>query len=130
MRVPLMAVCLVCLSPLAAAQERDVPKDSTRVVITGCVRGRALVAQAPESGEPVGSAFEPGRRFRLAGDGKLLKRLREEKGKLVEVTGLMRANQVSPGSQGMPVAGGRIRIGGTPPVATDPTRSPGRDPLG
>jgi hypothetical protein len=55
--------------------------------------------------------------------------MREEKGKLVEVTGLMRAGQVSPGSQGMPVAGGRIRIGGAPPVSNDPTRNPARDPL-
>lgn len=130
MRALVLAACVASLVVSLGAQERDVPKDSARVVVTGCVKGRSLVVQPPESGEPVGPAFEPRRRLRLAGDGKLLKRMRDERGKLVEVTGLMRAGQVSPGSQGMPVAGGRIRIGGSPPVATDPTRNPARDPLG
>lgn len=113
---------------LVYAQERPVPKDSARVSVTGCVRGHSLIATPRSSTEPTGSRIAPGRRLRLAGNKQLLKDLRTEKRQLVEVTGLMRESQLR--EPGIPIGkGGRIRIGGGPPVARDPSQDPRRDPL-
>ena len=109
------------------AQERSVPKDSTRVSIPGCSKGRTfIVAQNPEH-EPVRSDVEAGRRFRLSGPKKVLNDIKIHEGSMVEVTGLVRTSQLG-GPGGIAIAGGRIRIGGALPQ--DPIYSDARrDPL-
>jgi len=67
----LLALALFSASVLQA-QERKIPKDSSRISIPGCAKGRTfIVAQSPEH-EPVRSDVEPGRRFRLSGPKKVL----------------------------------------------------------
>lgn len=123
----LILVALVLLSSSAAyAQEKKVPKDSSRVSMPGCAKGRTfIVAEVPEH-EPVRSDVEPGRRFRLSGPKKLLNEIRIHEGSMVEVTGLVRTSQLA-GPRGVAIAGGRIRIGGgmpQDPIYADPRRDP------
>ena len=108
------------------AQERKIPKDSSRISIPGCAKGRTfIVAQSPEH-EPVRSDVEPGRRFRLSGPKKVLNDIKVHEGSMVEVTGLVRTGQLA-GPGGVAIAGGRIRIGGANPQA--PISDARRDPL-
>ena len=108
------------------AQERKIPKDSSRVSIPGCSKGRTfIVAQSPEH-EPVRSDVEAGRRFRLSGPKKVLNDIKIHEGSMVEVTGLVRTSQLA-GPGGIAIAGGRIRIGGAlpqDPIYADARRDP------
>ena len=126
MRAIAIAAVLVLAGGLAAAQERDVPKDSERISIPGCARGRSFIVMPRDEIEPVRSDVQTGRRFRLNGPKKLLDEIKKVEANYVEVTGLVRKSQLNQ-SQGIPIAGGRIRIGGTP-VHRDPTADPARDP--
>jgi hypothetical protein len=111
-------------------QERDVPKDSARITVTGCVKGRMLTSVYREEPEPVTTPVEDGRRFRLSGPKKTLSEIQAEADHFVQVTGLVKLSELSPVTQGIPIGGGgRIRIGGGP-VNRDPTQvDPRRDPL-
>jgi hypothetical protein len=112
------------------AQERDIPKDSTRITVTGCVKGRLLTSVRREEPEPVSNPVEDGRRFRLSGPKKTLSEIQAQGAQLVQVTGLVKLSQLSPATQGIPIGGnGRIRLGAGPPNR-DPTGvDPRRDPL-
>ena len=109
------------------AQERDIPKDSERISIPGCARGRTFIVAERSQHEPVRSDIQAGRRFRLSGQKKLLAEIKKQEGTMVEVTGLVRKAQLA-GPGGVPIAGGRIRIGGAvprDPIYGDPRRDPG-----
>ena len=130
MKPCLLTVLLLASASVLSAQEREPPKDSKRLSVTGCVRGRSLIASARMSEEPMSGAVETGRRFRLSAPKKMLAEIRAERGRMVEVTGLVKISQLSPATTGIPLGkSGRIRIGGGPPNR-DPTQvDPARDPL-
>ncbi len=130
MKRTLVFALLLPTGGLLYAQERKPPSDSTRVSVVGCTKGRSLIATARAATEPVSSAVAPGRRFRLSGPKAVLAEIRAKQGQFVEVTGLVRASQLSPSPPGMPLGkSGRIRVGGGP-LNRDPTQvDPRRDPL-
>jgi hypothetical protein len=119
---------LVALGSLSAAQEKPVPKDSTRVTVAGCAKGRAFVVRMREEPEP-SQAVAEGRRFRLEGPKKILEEIKKHEANMVQVTGIVRSSQLSAGG-GVPVTrGGGVRVGGGP-INQDPTKSdPMRDPM-
>jgi hypothetical protein len=107
------------------AQDKKVPADSEELSLPGCSKGRTfIVSEGPEH-EPRQVAVAPGRRFRLEGPKDVLDDIKRREGRLVEVTGLVRKSQVA-GPGGIPIAGGRIRIGG--PMPRSPMSDPARDP--
>ena len=111
---------------LAAQDKPDVPKDSELVSIQGCARDRTFIVGPRSEEQPGTLAIEPGRRFRLNGPKKLLDEIKARQRTVVEVTGLVRKADVT-GTQGVPVFGGRIRIGGAR-APQDPISDPTRDP--
>jgi hypothetical protein len=126
MKRNLLAVAAALASiAVVAAQERPVPKDSSRVSIPGCARDRTfIVGRAPE-GEPVRSDVAPGRRFKMNGAKQTLADIKAHQRGLIEVTGLVRQADLK--ERGIGIAGGRVRIGGGAPQsplgngpATDP----------
>src|SRR5262245_1963158 len=128
MRSFLFVVLVLSASYPLGAQERPVPKDSSRISIPGCAKGRTFIVAARGEAEPVRSDVQPGSRFRLSGSKKLLEEIKkqEKQGSMVEVTGLVRKSQLA-GPGGVPIAGGRIRIGGgvpRDPIYSDPARDP------
>jgi hypothetical protein len=126
MRYLLPAVVLASGILVAAQEERPVPKDSTRITIPGCARGRTFIGAAREGPERSSPQLAPGRRFRLSGPRDVLRDIEKREGSMVEVTGLVRrADLAGPG--GITAGGGRVRIGGGAPQATiggGPARSP------
>src|SRR5436190_13120027 len=102
--MPAILIALLFISgSVLYAQEKKVPKDSSRISIPGCAKGRTfIVAQTPEH-EPVRSDVEAGRRFRLSGSKKTLNEIKIHEGSMVEVTGLVRTSQLS-GPGGVAIA--------------------------
>jgi hypothetical protein len=113
---------------LAGAQERDVPKDSERVSMTGCTRGRTFIVTRRSEPEPVRSDVEPGRRFRLSASKKILEEIKKQEGSFIEVTGLVRTSRLNPPPGVRIGSAGGVQIGvgpvGRDPVASDPRRDP------
>ena len=121
LRAILFATVFSCVVGIVCAQERPVPGDSARVAIPGCVKGTAfIVTKAPEN-QPTQGNIAPGRRFRLSGPKDVLKDIKKHEGRLIEVTGLIRKNDLK-GPGGIGVAGGRVRIGAGVPQS--PTGDP------
>lgn len=120
-RAILFAAVFSCITGILCAQERPVPSDSARVAIPGCVKGTAfIVTKAPEN-QPTQGDIAPGRRFRLSGNKDVIKDIKKHEGRLLEVTGLIRKNDLK-GPGGIGVAGGRVRIGAGMP--SSPTGDP------
>jgi len=116
MKHALPAIVLLASATLVMAQEREVPKDSTRITIPGCVKGRTFTVAAREGHDPVSAELLPGRRFRLSGKKEFLKDIEAREGMMVEVTGLVRKAELA-GPGGLSTGGGRVRIGGGAPQA-------------
>lgn len=121
---PLLGAALVMLCGVPVlTQDREVPKDSARLVLQGCARGRTFVV-GPRTEHSSGNLeIQPGRRFRLNGSKTILNEIRKREAMMVEVTGLVRKGQLA-GPGGIAIAGGRIRIGGALPQDTNPARNP------
>jgi hypothetical protein len=98
-----------------AAQEREVPKDSVRITVPGCARGRLFTVGPREENEPIRSDVPPGRRFRLAGKKDVLREVEEHESSQVRLTGLIRKSDVYP--PGAKIGG---VIVGPGPSPTDP----------
>ena len=131
--LPAVLISTLVVPVLAQEQEPKVPDDSTRVTVRGCARDRVLIAAARSEDQPGTLEIEPGRRFRLSGPKDALEGIKRagKAGTMVLVTGLVRKNSVgSPG--GIPVFGGRVRIGGGMPQAgiNDPARDPAYNQAG
>ena len=126
-RAILFAAAFSCVTGILCAQERPVPSDSARVAIPGCAKGNAfIVAKSPEH-EPTQVDIAPGRRFRLSGPKDILSDIKKHEGRLIEVTGLIRKAALN-GPGGIPMAGGRVRIGAGVPQS--PTGEPSRSLTG
>jgi hypothetical protein len=126
MKLMPLVVMLAASIPVLAGQERDVPKDSELVSIQGCARNSTFIVGQRSEDSPGTLEIQPGRRFRLSGPKKLLDEIKARQRTAVEVTGLVRKADVNP-PQGVPVFGGRVRIGGAR-APQDPIADPRRDP--
>lgn len=120
--VIVMAAIAASLSPLFA-QERPVPKDSARLSISGCARGRVFTVGRDPNHESRGFQLEEGMKVRLEGDKKVLGDIKAHEGSMVELTGLMKQSDVV--QPGIGVAGGRIRITPVMPAGRTSARDPG-----
>lgn len=111
---------------LSAQQEegKKVPKDSVRVTVTGCLKGRVLAVTSSEETDVRSSPELSGRSFRLAGKKDTMSVVKEQNGNTVRVTGLLRKMDLEPG--GMRFKGGRIVVGGG--RSMDPSRPRVPDP--
>jgi len=111
-------------SGLVVAQEKPVPKDSTRLAVPGCAYDRLFIVDVGPEHEMPRSDLKPGRRLRLSGPKKLLEEIKARQGDMIELTGLVRKNDLI--EQGVGLAGGRVRImPGRSPVGTTAGRDPG-----
>lgn len=124
MRTSVLALALLLLSssPLFA-QERPVPKDSARLSISGCARGRVFTVGRDPEHESSGFVMAEGTKIRLEGNKKVLNDIKAREHTMVEITGLMKQSDVV--QPGIGLAGGRVRI---TPVMPANGRGVARDP--
>ena len=102
------------------AQEKPVPKDSTRIFINGCAKGQMFTAGPVMEDQPGRSDIKPGTRFRLNGPKNVINEIKAHKGTMIEVTGLIKKGQYAPGGIAL---GGHVSVGAATPMNNNPTRS-------
>jgi hypothetical protein len=117
-------VSLPALAPALAQETPKVPKDSVRVVATGCLKGRVLRVTGSSEVDVQTGPDVTGRSFRLAGKKDVISEVKRQDGNTVEVVGLVRKMDLE--ERGLRFKGGRIIVGGGRP--TDPTRPNLPDP--
>src|SRR5262245_3772541 len=109
----LAGVVVVSRAALAAQETKPVPKDSARVTVPGCVKGRIFTA-AERTAERTGSADIPeGTHLRMNGPKQLMSAITAlDDGTMIEITGLMKKGQYK---QGIAIGGGiRVSPGPSP----------------
>src|SRR6478735_12535370 len=104
----LAAAAITALSSPFFAQERPVPKDSSRLSIAGCAHGRVFTVGRDPEHESRGFVLEEGMKIRLEGAKQTLADIKAHEGSMVEITGLMKqSDMVQPG---VGLGGGKVRI--------------------
>lgn len=119
------ATVAVSAAPAAGVSAQEKPKaddKSAEVVIRGCANGRALVPMDLEGQVPTARALV-GRAIRLNGPKAVIKDIEKQKGRLIEVTGLVRRSDLQPQGPSTTIGGMRVTVGGSSPTSMDPTRS-------
>jgi len=104
---------------------RPVPKDSLRVVITGCVRGRVIRAADVRQTDTTSGLNIRSKTFRLEGKRDVMSGVKEVDGERAEITGLIKKSALI--EPGVSVAGGRVRIGPGTTGATSSRPDPAQD---
>src|SRR3954466_7548881 len=95
MRAIAPARALIAVSSnLPSAQERPVPKDSTRLSIAGCTHGRVFTVGRDPEHESRGVEVEEGMKIRPERQKQPLTEIKAHEGSMVEITGLMKQSDV------------------------------------
>jgi hypothetical protein len=112
---------------LVAQDTQETPKPKageTRLVVTGCLKGRVLTAtrNPDEKAEVVTGPDVVGRSFRLAGPKDVINEVKKYDGDLVEVAGTVRTSDLAQ-APGFNMGRTRVSVGVAP--GTDPSRPGG-----
>ena len=99
-------------SPLAAQEEKPVPKDSVRVSIPGCVKGYMFTAGPRTEAQPGSVDIPEGMHLRMNGPKTLMTAIKAHQGSMIILTGLVKKGQRGP--DGVSVGGVRIAPGPPP----------------
>ncbi|HEX2344010.1 MAG TPA: hypothetical protein VHI98_26300 [Vicinamibacterales bacterium] len=103
--------------------EKKKDKDSIELVVTGCLKGRAL--QAEEVRPTIEGDDIPviqARAFRVNGAREILDEIKKQNNRYVEATGRVKRSSLLAAGPGIDV--GRARITVTPGAMGDPSRAP------
>jgi hypothetical protein len=116
MRGSAIASCaIVFLATSVLAQEpKPVPKDSTRVSISGCAKGYVFTAGPTIANLPRSIDLPEGTHLRMNGPKRIMDALIAHKESMIQITGLMKKDQFQQGG----VAVGGVRIAPGPSGAT------------
>jgi len=118
--VPLFAVP----SRVEGQQEEKpkVPKDSVMAVITGCIKGRVIRASDVRQTDTASGVNITGHTFRISGKKDVMNDVKENDGRRVEMTGLIKKSSLI--EPGIKFKGGRIVVGGGTSGGTGQLPSP------
>lgn len=124
MRISIVVVVVAAaLSGLLAAQEsKPVPKDSVRVFVPGCSKGRVFTAGQPTEDQTGGAAVPQGTHLRMNGPKALMAEIKAREGSRIEITGLIKRGQDA--QQGVAIGRG-VRVTGGPPASGGLSPNPG-----
>jgi hypothetical protein len=111
MRATIVVAVAIGMAPigvLAAQEIKPVPKDSVRVYLTGCTKGRVFTAGPRMEDPPSNLELREGTHLRMNGPKKLMEEIKAHEGSMMMVglTGLMKRGQYAPG--GVSIGGVRI----------------------
>jgi hypothetical protein len=102
-----VAIGVTSIAVLAAQETKPVPKDSVRVYVTGCTKGRVFTAGPRLEDPPSNLEIREGMHLRMNGPKKVLEEIKAHEGSMmVGITGLMKKGQYAPG--GVSIGGVRI----------------------
>jgi len=113
MFVRVVLACVLAAVPLVGQQEQEkpkpVPKDSVRVDIIGCVKGRVIRASDVRQPDTTSGVEVRAKTFRLEGKKDVIKGIKDVDGERAEIVGLIKKSALI--EPGMKIMGGRVRIG-------------------
>jgi hypothetical protein len=109
-----VAIAVTSIAVLAAQETRPVPKDSMRVYLTGCTKGRVFTAGPRMEDPPSNAEVREGTHLRMNGPKQLMEEIKahEQSSMMIGITGLMKKGQYGPG--GISIGGVRIAPQGSP----------------
>ena len=117
-----VAAAAILSGPLGAQESKPVPKDSVRVFVPGCSKGRVFTA-GPRTEDSPGAPIPEGTHLRMSGPKEMLAEIKGHEGSRIEITGLMKKGQQLQTGIGV---GGGVRISPGPPQSGGGMRpSPG-----
>jgi hypothetical protein len=105
----LVAVVIVGPAATWAQESKPVPKDSVRLFVPGCSKGYMFTTGPRLTDQPGSSQLPEGMHLRMNGPKKLMNEIKQHEGTTIEITGLVKRDQLSPG--GMKVGPVRISPG-------------------
>jgi hypothetical protein len=108
----------VLRAPLAAQEQKPVPKDSIRVLVSGCTKGYMFTAGPRDSHEPGSFDIPEGMHLRMSGPKKMMAEIKAHEGSMIEITGLMKKGQFK---EGVRIGGVRITPGSAPAGGMQPS---------
>jgi len=111
----------VLTGSLVAQEQKKVPKDSERISIPGCTKGYVFTAGRRTVDEPGSVSVPEGMHFRMNGPKKLIAEIKAQEGSMIQLTGIAKKGQYTPGGVGI---GGGVRVG---PGGGGPFSSPVAD---
>src|SRR5215203_4670392 len=92
-----VAIGLTSIAVLAAQETKPVPKDSVRVYLTGCTKGRVFTAGPRMEDPPSNAEIREGTHLRMNGPKQLMQEIKAQEGSMmVGITGLMKKGQYGP----------------------------------
>jgi hypothetical protein len=104
----IITVAVAVLSGSLLAQEnKPVPKDSARVLIPGCTKGRIFTVGPTTSDHPASVDIPEGMHLRMNGPKAMMAEIKAHEGSMIEISGLMKKGQFKP--DGVAIGGG-IRV--------------------
>jgi hypothetical protein len=107
--------------------EKKIDKESIELVVTGCLKGRALQAEEVRpTKEADQTAVIQARTFRVNGAREVMDELKKQNNRYVEATGRVKRSSLLAPGPGIDV--GRARITVTPGAMGNPSRAPQYDP--
>ena len=106
----LLMFVLALVAPQETQERPKVPKDSVRLVITGCLKGRLLGVDDVRQTDVQGGFPIKARSFRLAGKKDVMDEVKKQDKHLVEVEGLVKQSALA--EQGMKIGKGITVSGG------------------
>jgi hypothetical protein len=109
-------------APTPAQEKPKTDDKSAEVVLRGCANGRVLVPMLIEGNVPTPGVLV-GRAVRLNGPKPVLKDIEKQKGRLIEVTGLVRRSDMQPQGPSTVIGNTRVTVGGSSPTSMDPMRA-------
>jgi hypothetical protein len=108
--MPALAAALAIV-PAAAQEHKPLPKDSVRVFVPGCSKGRVFTAGHPTEDQTGGAAVPEGTHLRMNGPKTMMAEIKGHEGSRIEITGLIKKGQVA--QPGVAIGGGvRVMPGG------------------
>src|ERR1700680_1001091 len=97
----------VLRGPLAAQENKPVPKDSVRVLIPGCTKGFIFTAGRRTPDQPGSVDIPAGMHMRMTATKKMMAEIKAHEGSMIEITGLMKKGQYRADGVGI---GGGVRM--------------------
>src|SRR5437868_2553151 len=95
MKILSIALVVAALgAPLVAQEGKPVPKDSMRVFIPGCTKGRVFTAGPRTVDQPGRTEVPPGMHLTMSGPKAMLKKIADHKESMVEITGLIKKGEL------------------------------------
>ena len=129
---PLLVACLISSGAAVVARqqteedEKKKDKDSIELVVTGCLKGRALQAEEVRPAKEDDLTVIQARTFRVNGAREIMDEIKKQNNRYVEAKGRVKRSSLAAIGPGIDVGGARITV--TPGTMGNPSRAPQSNP--